>query len=158
MLFALLEISVNHELLFRPGFDFLIWQLWAPLLFVAGGVQMAPKLKLGAFLVVGGLKIGVATTNFARDLWFVHGGGLWSAVDPTTNSPVWWNAIVYTLCIASRSTLGFTLAKQAMRKRSRQSVTAVPGGILRGPHHLLVGPKRLSTRYVRNEWSAFFFV
>ncbi len=126
MLFALMEIIVSHELLFRPGFDFLIWQLWAPLFFVAGGVQMAPGHKLLAFLVVGGLKIAVATTNFVRDLWFVHGGGLWSAVDPTTNSPVWWNAIVYTLCIASLSTLGLFLAKQGMRKRPRQSVTAVP--------------------------------
>jgi hypothetical protein len=45
ILFALLEIVVNHKLLFRPGFDFLIWQLWAPLFFVAGGVQMAPRFK-----------------------------------------------------------------------------------------------------------------
>jgi hypothetical protein len=89
MLFALLEIIVNHELLFRPGFDFLIWQLWAPLFFVAGAVQMAPRLKFSTFLVVGGLKIAVATTNFARDLRFVHGGGPWSAADPTTNSPLW---------------------------------------------------------------------
>ncbi len=125
MLFALMEIIVNHELLFRPGFDFLIWQLWGPLLFVAGGVQMAPRLKFVAFLVVGGLKIGVATTNFVRDLSFVHGGGPWSAVDPMTNSPVWWNAIVYTVCIASISAFGFFLAKQAMAKGPQYSITPV---------------------------------
>jgi hypothetical protein len=126
MLFALMEIIVNHELLFRPGFDFLIWQLWAPLFFVAGGVQMAPRLKFSTFLVVGGLKIAVATTSFARDLWFVHGGGPWSAVDPTTNSPLWWDAIVYTLCVASLVALGLFLARQAIEKRPRQSVAAVP--------------------------------
>ena len=78
MLFALMEIIVNHKLLFRPGFDFVIWQLWAPLFFVAGGVQMAPRRKFPAFLVVGGLKIAVATTNLARDLRFVHDGGRWT--------------------------------------------------------------------------------
>jgi hypothetical protein len=79
MLFALLEIAVNHELLFRPGFDFLIWQLWAPLFFVAGGVQMAPRFKFLTFVIVGGLKIAVATTNFAR---------AWNAYAYVGNNPL----------------------------------------------------------------------
>ena len=133
VLFALLEIIVNHELLFRPGFDILIWQLWAPLFFVAGGVQMAPRLKFSTFLVVGGLKIAVATTNFVRDLRFVDAGGPWSAPDPTTASPLWWAVIVYTLCVGSLITLGWFLAAQAMEERPRQSVAAVPGSRLPRP-------------------------
>ncbi len=126
MFFAVLEIVVNHELMFRPGFDFLIWQLWAPLFFVAGGIQMAPRFKFSTFLVVGGVKIAVAATNFGRDLRFVHGGGPWTAMDPTTNSPLWWDAIVYTVCIGFLIALGWFLGRQALEKPHRQTVTAVP--------------------------------
>jgi hypothetical protein len=118
-------IPFSARLLFRPGFEFLIWQLWAPLVFVAGGIQMAPRLKLLAFLVVGGLKIAVATTNVTRDLWFIYGGGAWSSADPITSSPVWWNIIIYFLCIASLSTLGVFLTKQTTRKWP-ESITPVP--------------------------------
>jgi len=115
LLFSVMEIVLNHELLFRPGFDALVWQLWAPLFFVAGGLQIAPAHKFVVFLLVGGLKIAVATTNLVRDLQFVRGNGPWSAADPITNSPLWWNAIVYPLCIALLSTLGYLLARQAMQ-------------------------------------------
>ena len=118
VLFALLEIIVNHELLFRPGFDILIWQLWAPLFFVAGGVQMAPRLKFSTFLVVGGLKIAVATANSVRDLRFVHAGGPWSAPDPTTASPLWW-ASSYTPCA---SALSLPLAGSWQRKPWRNGL------------------------------------
>jgi hypothetical protein len=30
-LFSLVEITINHELTFRPGFDSLTWQAYAPL-------------------------------------------------------------------------------------------------------------------------------
>lgn len=125
MLFALMEIIVNHELLFRPGFDFVIWQLWAPLFFVAGGVQMAPRLKFPAFVVVGGFKIAIAGTNFYRDLASVLHGTPWGAVEPITSSPIWWNAIVYALCIASLIALGFFLARHSKEQRPTHSESEI---------------------------------
>jgi hypothetical protein len=125
MLFAVMEMSVNHELLFRPGFDFVIWQLWAPLIFVVGGVQMAPRFKFSTFLVIGGSKIAVSTINLVRGWWFIHRDGSWAAVDPTTNSPIWWNEIIYSTCITCLFALGFLLARQAMEQPRQQSIVAI---------------------------------
>ncbi len=44
--FAAFELIVNHHLLFKPGVDSLVWQLWDPLLFVASGVSMGCILTL----------------------------------------------------------------------------------------------------------------
>ncbi len=121
MLFGAMEVVVNHHLLFRPGFDSLIWQLWSPLLFVAGGMQMAPAHKFVTFLVVGGLKIAVAIANLAQVFEFIRGGGPWTAVDPITKSPLWWNTLIYGLCLAVLGTFGFWLARQAVKQRKQKS-------------------------------------
>src|SRR5437016_4566882 len=69
VLFTLiLELPINHQLTYRTGFDFLVWQLWAPLLFVGAGVWVAPTHKFPTFAVVGGLKVLVALVNLYQDL------------------------------------------------------------------------------------------
>ena len=40
LLFATIEIAINHHLTFRPGVDCLIWQAYAPIFFVIGGMKM----------------------------------------------------------------------------------------------------------------------
>src|SRR5207253_2342686 len=97
--FGIGEVVVNHHLLFKPGVDSLIWQLWAPLLFVASGVLIAPRYKFSTFIVVGGLKAAAAGMNLVADIAFVGRGGSWEALDPVTNSPIWWNSVVYLLCL-----------------------------------------------------------
>jgi hypothetical protein len=120
IVFAAIEVILNHELLFRPGVDSLIWQLWVPLLFVAGGVTMAPRYKFCVFLAVGGLKITVAATNLLTALRFVTGGGSWSTLDPVTNSPIWWNSVLYVACILVLGAFGIFLGRQSlMNKRER---------------------------------------
>jgi hypothetical protein len=121
LLFAAGEIVSNHELLFRPGVDSLIWQVWAPLLFVAGGLQLAPSRQVLVFLLLGGIRMVVALVNLAVVLNFVHHGGPWSALDPVTRSPIWWNASMYVLCILLLASLGIFLVNQ---KRARAMAEA----------------------------------
>jgi len=125
LLFSLTEISVNHTLLFRPGFDILVWQGWAPVVFVAAGIQMAPAHKLLTFLVVGGLKIAAAAFNLVQVIQFIDSGGRWTSVDEIVKSPLWWDVVVYVLCLAVLSTLGFFLAKEALNPRSKRHVVRV---------------------------------
>ena len=54
LLFTLVELAANHHLLFRPGFDYLVWQVWSPLFFVMFGSMVAPDSRR-AFLLLGGL-------------------------------------------------------------------------------------------------------
>jgi hypothetical protein len=104
-----------------------IWQLWAPLLFVAFGVQMAPGHRVVTFLLVGGLKIAVAVTNLVQDLSFVH-----------FRRPLDWRrsphdflpsgvAVVTLLCIAILSAFGLLLAKQAISERVLRPIVANQG-------------------------------
>lgn len=60
---------------------------------------MAPSHRFGAFVVLGGLKIAVAIVNIYNIVSFTNGGGEWDTLDPILNSPLWWNAPVYILCI-----------------------------------------------------------
>ena len=105
-LFSLIEITVNHELTFRPGFDSLTWQAYSPLFFVIGGIMMAPSYKFGTFIALGGLKITVAAVNLYNVLEFTKDGLDWSRLDPITRSPLWWNVPVYILCICLLVALG----------------------------------------------------
>ena len=126
-IFAIGEVVVNHRLLFRPGVDSLVWQFWAPLLFVASGVSMAPRYKFSTFIVVGGLKLVVAGTNLATDLTFVGRGGSWEALDPVTSSPIWWNSVVYLLCIIVLLAFGWVLASQSWKETSKRQDSVLAG-------------------------------
>jgi hypothetical protein len=120
LVFATGEILVNHNLLFKPGVDELIWAFWAPLLFVAGGVTMAPKYKFSTFIMVGGLKLVVAVRDLVMSLIFVSHGGSWESLDQDTNSPLWWNSIAYILCIIALLTFGWLLASQSRKEMSKR--------------------------------------
>jgi hypothetical protein len=118
--FAIGEAIVNHHLLFKPGVDSLIWQLWAPLWFVASGVSMAPGYKFSTFIVVGGLKAIGAGTNLVTNLTFVGRAGSWEDLDPIMSSPIWWNSIVHLLCLGALVTFGWVLARQSWNAASKR--------------------------------------
>ena len=124
LLFALIEIAVNHQLLFRPGVDSVIWQFWSPLFFVAMAVILAPHHKFATFIVIGGLKIAVAVANIVQVVQFVGNGGSWDRVDPITSSPLWWNAFVYCSCILLFVVVGVLLAREQHGKRTERALSA----------------------------------
>lgn len=113
MLFAIVEVSLNHQLSFRPGFDFLVWQLWAPWLFVVGGLLVVPiSRRFAAFLVVGGLKFMVAVWNLEQVFKSAKEAGSWDALDAAVGAPLWWDAIIYICCIASIVAYAVYLTKE----------------------------------------------
>ena len=112
LVFAAGELIVNHHLLFKPGVDSVAWQLWAPLLFVVAGVSVAPTYKVLTFMLLGGFKAAVAAVNLINVLTFIGGGGSWTALDPVTGAPLWWNSIVYSACIAVLLAVVWILARQ----------------------------------------------
>jgi len=117
VIFSALELIVNHRLLFKPGVDSLVWQFWAPLFFVTSGVSMAPRFKFLTFIGVGGLKVAVAAMNLTTNLNFIKRGGSWDALDPTTNSPIWWNSIVCVGSIVVLAAFGVVLARQGRAEK-----------------------------------------
>jgi hypothetical protein len=118
LIFALLlEIPLSHRLPFSPGVEFLIWQLWAPLLFVACGVSMAPRFKFETFMGVGGLKIAVAAVNLSLGFVFVSHGGSWYALGSAAHSPLWWNSIVYAGCIVALIAFGLVFRRRTLETR-----------------------------------------
>jgi hypothetical protein len=126
-LFSLIEITINHELTFRPGFDSLTWQAYAPLFFVIGGILMAPSYRFGTFIALGGLKITVAALNLYNVLDFTKDGLGWSRRDPITKSPLWWNVPVYILCICLLVGLGVFMALRKPQGRGKLPETAKNG-------------------------------
>jgi hypothetical protein len=117
ILFATIEIAINHQLTFKPGVDCLIWQAYSPVFFVIGGMKMAPSHRFGVFVVLGGLKITVAIVNMYNIVSFTNGGGEWDRLDPILNSPLWWNAPVYILCILLLVIFGVYLAAKSPGKQ-----------------------------------------
>jgi hypothetical protein len=113
LLFATIEIAINHQLTFKPGVDCLIWQAYAPVFFVIGGMKMAPSHKFGVFVILAGLKIAVAIVNIYNIISFTNNGGEWDRLDPILNSPLWWNAPVYVLCIVLLLIFGVYLAAKS---------------------------------------------
>lgn len=114
---AIIEIAINHQLTFKPGVDCLIWQAYSPVFFVIGGTKMAPSHRFGVFVALGGLKIAVAIINIYNIVSFTNSGGEWDRLDPTLNSPLWWNAAVYILCIVLLLIFGVCLAAKSLRKQ-----------------------------------------
>jgi len=117
ILFATIEIAINHQLTFKPGVDCLIWQAYSPIFFVIGGMRMAPSHRFSVFVTLGGIKIAVAIVNLYNVVSFTNGGGEWDSMDPTLNSPLWWNAPVYMLCIVLLVIFGVYLAAKSLGKR-----------------------------------------
>ena len=109
-LFAIYEISINHTLTFKPGFDSLVWAAYAPLFFVIGGILMAPSHKFATLFILGGFKIFVALFNLYNIIAFTRSGSGWSLRDPLTNSPLWWNAPVYVIGISLIMVFGAFMA------------------------------------------------
>jgi hypothetical protein len=118
-LFSPIEIAVNHRLTFRPGFDSLTWQAYAPLFFIIAGVEMAPSYKFSTFIVLGGLKITVAAVNLYTVLDFANDSLSWSRRDPITESPLWWNAPVFILCICLIVGLGVLMWRCESQRPSK---------------------------------------
>ena len=118
LLFAAIEITINHHLTFEPGFACLVWQAYYPLFFVVGGMKMAPAHRFGVFVALGGLKIAVAIFNFCTILNFVNQGGEWDRLSPLISSPLWWDASVYVLCTVLLVALGVYSAARLPRKNT----------------------------------------
>jgi len=117
ILFATIEIAINYQLTFKPGVDCLIWQAYSPVFFIIGGMKMAPSHRFGVFATLGGLKIAVAIVNLYNIVGFINGGGEWDRLDPILNSPLWWNALVYMLCIVLLVIFGVYLAAKSPGKQ-----------------------------------------
>lgn len=117
ILFATIEIAVNHQLTFKPGVDYLIWQAYSPVFFAIGGMKMAPLHRFGVFVTLAGLKIAVAIVSLYNIVSFTNGGGEWDRLDPILNSPLWWNAPVHMLCIVLLVIFGVYLAAKSPRKQ-----------------------------------------
>jgi hypothetical protein len=115
--FATIEIVLNHQLAFKPGVDCLIWQAYSPVFFVLGGMKMAPSHRFGVFVVLGALKVVVAIVNICNIVSFTNNGGEWERLDPILNSPLWWNAVVYLLCIVLLVILSVYMAGKWRGKR-----------------------------------------
>jgi hypothetical protein len=113
ILFATIEVAINHHLTFRPGVDCLIWQAYSPIFFVIGGMKMAPSHRFSVFVALGGLKVGVAILNIYNVVSFTNSGGEWDRLDPILNSPLWWNVPVYLLCIVLLVIIGVYLAAES---------------------------------------------
>jgi hypothetical protein len=113
LIFSLGEVLINRQVLFRPGFDSLVWQLWSPLVFVIGGALMAPHHRFATSMVLGGFKAAVAAINLYTVAAFILNGGQWSAVDPILSSPLWWNAVVYIACLVILTLFAFAFWRRA---------------------------------------------
>ncbi len=125
--FTIIEISVNHHLLYRPGFDSLVWQFFAPFFFVLGGLRVTPSHRVATFFVLAGTKGVVALINLKTVLSFINSGGAWAQVDPTTASPLWWNATVCILFMVALAFVGVALIRFV-----RRGPTSSPGRLLFG--------------------------
>lgn len=99
ILFSAVEVVLNHHLLFRPGFDSLVWQGYAPLIFVLCGVMVAPTPHFRAFIILAGFRICVAIYNLVGVFQYTFRGGSWTALASEADSPLWQNAIVYFVLI-----------------------------------------------------------
>jgi len=55
----------------------------------------------------------VAVSNIYNIISFTNGGGEWDRLDPILNSPLWWNAPVYVLCIVLLIILACILAAKS---------------------------------------------
>lgn len=125
LIFSVGEILLNREVLFRPGFDSLVWQLWSPFLFVMGGVLMAPHYRLATAAVLGSFKAVVAVVNIVTVVGYVRGGGEWSALDPLLGSPLWWNAACYAACVAVLASFVLLLWKRTRVPHNPNSASAL---------------------------------
>ena len=119
-----LELLANRHLLIRSGVDFAIWQLFAPFVFVVGGLLMAPNRRFPTCVVLGGFKVVVAVISLTGGIQHLQGGGEWIDVDPITFSPIWWNMVVYALCIVTITS--FTLLVWARTRSPRRSAAIAP--------------------------------
>ena len=114
--FALYEVSINHTLTFKPGFDSLVWAAYAPLFFVIGGVLVAPSFRNIVCNVLSVFKIVVASYNIYSIIDYLNKGGNWSALDPNVHSPLWWNITIYILAIILLTLLPFFYVHQLKLK------------------------------------------
>ena len=124
-IFSVGEILLNRQVLFRPGFDSLVWQLWSPFLFVMGGVLMVPRYRLATAGVLGGFKAVVAVVNIVTVVGYVRAGGEWSALDPLLGSPLWWNTVCYAACLAALASFVLLLWKRTWFPRNPHPASAL---------------------------------
>ncbi|MDD2715176.1 MAG: hypothetical protein PHW04_04705 [Candidatus Wallbacteria bacterium] len=114
LIFTIIEVVINHQLTFKPGFDYLTWQAYAPIFFIIGGLKIAPSHSSRVFAALGGLKITMAIINIYTIIKFINGGGEWDRLDPVCNSPLWWNAPVCMLCIFLLIVFGVCFAAKSL--------------------------------------------
>lgn len=97
-----------YQLIFRvvpftalhPYTDELIWHFFAPLLFVAAGVKMAPRHWFVVACCLTGFKVLVAVVNIHTLSLFLLRGGSMKAPAYVTEAPLWWSLLVHLLFLA----------------------------------------------------------
>jgi hypothetical protein len=84
----------------QPYSDELIWRVFAPIVFVAAGLKMAPRYWLRVACVLIGIKSAIALFNiYTLGRYLLNGG---SAYAPAfvTSAPVWWSLLSNVLFLA----------------------------------------------------------
>ena len=98
LLFTLPEIAVNHELIFHPYFNAVVWLAWEPILFLIIAAAVAPPTwRFFALVILAMLKVVVAAINARTDVlsYLAHPSEI--VIDPVTGAPVWFEALANVL-------------------------------------------------------------
>lgn len=81
----------------RPYTDELIWRFFAPLVFVAAGLKMAPRYWFATACFLIGFKLVVAGYNIHTSFLYLLRGGSLKAPAFITQAPVWWSLLIHLL-------------------------------------------------------------
>jgi len=87
----------------RPYTDELIWRVLAPVVFVIGGVKMAPRYWFQVSCLLLGFKSIIALINIHTLVKYLLDGGSLLAPANVTNAPAWWSLLCHVLFIGFAS-------------------------------------------------------
>lgn len=82
-----------------PYANAFIWYTFAPLIWLAAGVKLAPVHRSLAGAVLAAIKVGVLVYNSYSAIDFLNKGGSWDSIYPVTDAPLWWHLVTYILGI-----------------------------------------------------------
>ena len=82
-----------------PYANAFIWYTFAPLIWLAVGVKLAPVHRSLAGAVLAAIKVGVLVYNSYSAIDFLNKGGSWDSIYPVTDAPLWWHLVTYILGI-----------------------------------------------------------
>jgi|YelNatPaOPRAMG01_1025707.scaffolds.fasta_scaffold01046_1 hypothetical protein len=80
-------------------FNPLIWHVFAPIVFILWGTQVAPSHKLEVFVGLCIWRIIIAGINIGSVLNFIEEGGKWTSYYKITDSPIWWETFTEVIIL-----------------------------------------------------------